>query len=63
MRQRIFHVVFIIVCVALFIVSIDSLSCHSANKMLRSKVKAQAGRLSESTDTISSNVLVYGRIK
>ena len=63
MRQRFFNVAFVIVCVALLIVSIDSFSCHRANKMLRATVKAQAERLSESTDTNSSNVLVYGRIK
>lgn len=63
MRQRFFNAAFAIVCVALLIVSIDNFRCHRENKMFRATVKAQAGHLSESTDTISSNVLVDGRIK
>lgn len=47
MKQRIFIAVFVIVCLALVSVSIDSVNCHRANVMLRKTVISQANEISE----------------
>lgn len=47
MKQRIFIAVFIIVCLALVAVTIDSVNCHRANVMLRKTVISQANEISE----------------
>lgn len=47
MKQRIFIAVFVIVCLALVAVSIDSVNCHRANVMLRKTVISQANEISE----------------
>lgn len=47
MKQRIFIAVFVIVCLALVAVSIDSVNCHRANVMLRHTVLSQANEISE----------------
>ena len=47
MKQRIFIAVFVIVCLALVAVSVDSVNCHRANVMLRKTVIAQANEISE----------------
>lgn len=44
MKQRIFIAVFVIVCLALVAVSIDSVNCHRANVML---IISQANEISE----------------
>ena len=41
MKQRIFIAVFVIVCLALVAVSVDSVNCHRANVMLRKTVTRQ----------------------
>lgn len=45
MKQRIFIAVFVIVCLALIAVSIDSVNCHRANVMLRHTVLSQANEI------------------
>ena len=45
MKQRIFIAVFVIVCLALVAVSIDSVNCHRANVMLRHTVLSQANEI------------------
>lgn len=47
MKQRIFIAVFVIECLALVAVSIDSVNCHRANVMLRKTVISQANEISE----------------
>lgn len=47
MKQRIFIAVFVIVCLALVAVSVDSVNCHRANVMLRKTVISQANEISE----------------
>lgn len=47
MKQRIFIAVFVIVCLALVAVSIDSVNCHRANVMLRHTVLSQANEISK----------------
>lgn len=47
MKQRIFIAVFVIVCLALVAVSVDSVNCHRANVMLRHTVLSQANEISE----------------
>lgn len=47
MKQRIFIAVFVIVCLALVAVSVDSVNCHRANVMLRKTVINQANEISE----------------
>lgn len=47
MKQRIVIAVFVIVCLALVAVSIDSVNCHRANVMLRHTVLSQANEISE----------------
>lgn len=47
MNQRIFIAVFVIVCLALVAVSVDSVNCHRANVMLRKTVISQANEISE----------------
>ena len=47
MKQRIFIAVFVIVCLALVAVSVDSVNCHRANVMLRKTVTAQANEILE----------------
>ena len=45
MKQRIFIAVFVIVCLALVAVSVDSVNCHRANVMLRHTVLSQANEI------------------
>lgn len=45
MKQRIFIAVFVIVCLALVAVSVDSVNCHRANVMLRKTVLSQANEI------------------
>ena len=47
MKKNIFVTLFIVVCVALFVVSINLYNCHRANVMLRKTVIAQANEISE----------------
>ena len=47
MKQRIFIAVFVIVCLALVAVSVDSVNCHRANVMQRKTVISQANEISE----------------
>lgn len=47
MKQRIFIAVFVIVCLALVAVSVDSVNCHRANVILRHTVLSQANEILE----------------
>ena len=47
MKKNIFVTLFIVVCFALFVVSITLYNCHRANVMLRKTVLAQANEISE----------------
>ena len=47
MKQRIFIALFVVVCFALFAVSINLYNCHRANVMLRKTVINQANEISE----------------
>ena len=47
MKKNIFVVLFAVVCVALFVVSINLYNCHRANVMLRHTVLSQANEISE----------------
>lgn len=47
MKKNIFVALFIVVCFALFVVSITLYNCHRANVMLRKTVTAQANEISE----------------
>lgn len=60
MKQKIFYAVFVIVCVALVVVSVDSVNCHRANVSLRKTVISQANEISEmmSAQVESDNMYV-----
>ena len=47
MKKNIFVALFAVVCVALFVVSINLYNCHRANVMLRHTVLSQANEISE----------------
>ena len=47
MKQKIFVALFVVVCFALFAVSINLYNCHRANVMLRKTVINQANEISE----------------
>lgn len=47
MKQKIFVALFVVVCFALFAVSITLYNCHRANVMLRHTVLSQANEISE----------------
>lgn len=47
MKKNIFVTLFIVVCFALFAVSINLYNCHRANVMLRKTVISQANEISE----------------
>ena len=47
MKKNIFVALFAVVCVALFVVSINLYNCHRANVMLRKTVINQANEISE----------------
>ena len=47
MKQKIFVALFVVVCFALFAVSINLYNCHRANVMLRKTVISQANEISE----------------
>lgn len=47
MKKNIFVTLFIVVCFALFAVSINLYNCHRANVMLRKTVIRQANEISE----------------
>lgn len=47
MKKNIFVTLFIVVCFALFVVSITLFNCYRANVMLRKTVIAQANEISE----------------
>lgn len=47
MKKNIFVTLFIVVCFALFAVSINLYNCHRANVMLRKTVINQANEISE----------------
>lgn len=47
MKQKIFVALFVVVCFALFAVSITLYNCHRANVMLRKTVLAQANEILE----------------
>ena len=47
MKKNIFVALFVVVCVALFVVSINLYNCHRANVMLRKTVTAQANEILE----------------
>ena len=45
MKKNIFVALFAVVCVALFVVSINLYNCHRANVMLRHTVLSQANEI------------------
>ena len=45
MKKNIFVALFAVVCVALFVVSINLYNCHRANVMLRKTVISQANEI------------------
>lgn len=47
MKQKFFVALFVVVCFALFAVSITLYNCHRANVMLRKTVINQANEISE----------------
>ena len=47
MKNNIFVALFVVVCVALFVVSINLYNCRRANVMLRKTVTAQANEILE----------------
>lgn len=47
MKQKIFVALFVVVCFALFAVSITLYNCHRANVMLRKTVISQANEILE----------------
>lgn len=47
MKQKIFVALFVVVCFALFAVSITLYNCHRANVILRKTVISQANEISE----------------
>lgn len=47
MKQKIFVALFVVVCFALFVVSITLFNCYRANVMLRKTVINQANEISE----------------
>lgn len=47
MKKNIFVALFVVVCVALFVVSINLYNCHRANVMLRHTVLSQANEILE----------------
>lgn len=47
MKQKIFVALFVVVCLALFAVSITLYNCHRANVMLRKTVISHANEISE----------------
>ena len=47
MKKNIFVALFAVVCVALFVVSINLYNCHRANVMLRHTVLSQANEILE----------------
>lgn len=47
MKKNIFVTLFIVVCFALFVVSITLFNCYRANVMLRKTVISQANEISE----------------
>lgn len=47
MKKNIFVTLFVVVCFALFAVSINLYNCHRANVMLRKTVISQANEISE----------------
>lgn len=47
MKKNIFVALFAVVCVALFVVSINLYNCHRANVMLRHTVISQANEILE----------------
>lgn len=47
MKKNIFVALFAVVCVALFVVSINLYNCHRANVMLRKTVISQANEILE----------------
>ena len=47
MKQKIFVALFVVVCFALFAVSITLYNCHRADVMLRKTVISQANEISE----------------
>jgi len=55
MKKNIFVALFVVVCVALCVVSVTLVNCHRANVMLRKTVIGQANEISklsnQSTDT------------
>ena len=47
MKKNIFVALFVVVCVALVMVSVTLVNCHRANVMLRKTVISQANEISE----------------
>ena len=54
MKNNIFVKLFIVVCFALFVVSITLYNCHRANVMLRKTVISQANEISELNGSYTS---------
>lgn len=64
MKQRIFIAVFVIVCLALVAVSIDSVNCHRANVMLRHTVLSQANEILELGNNLhTESTIMYVGLK
>lgn len=67
MKQKIFVALFVVVCFALFAVSITLYNCHRANVMLRKTVISQANEISElhasgTTITEDTEIIVARRL-
>lgn len=56
MKQKIFVALFVVVCFALFVVSITLYNCHRANVMLRKTVISQANEISELNASYTAEV-------
>lgn len=64
MKNNIFVTLFIVVCFALFVVSITLYNCHRANVMLRKTVISQANEISElGNNQHTDSTIMYTGIK
>lgn len=64
MKNNIFVTLFIVVCFALFVVSITLYNCHRANVMLRKTVISQANEISElCNNQHTDSTIMYTGIK
>lgn len=64
MKQKIFVALFVVVCFALFVVSITLYNCHRANVMLRKTVISQANEISKlGNNQYTESTIMYTGIK